>query len=176
MRGRGTFFDRRLSRSAQFPIAAKAGFANQRNTPDLITSRLAALSLLSTRHPRADASSANLRQGTGGSRSGRLRGQGTMRHLSRTATFRRTRLADARGCRDHQRRVPGGPVTGQAVPDDAAPWALHANEGRLLSDGRFANLKAVVDHYDRFLKLTLTQQEKAELIEFPKSLLRIERL
>jgi hypothetical protein len=43
MHGQGTFFDPRLNNAAQFPIAAQAGFGNVRNTPDLITSKLAAL-------------------------------------------------------------------------------------------------------------------------------------
>src|SRR5437588_5617221 len=43
MHGKGTFFDPRLNDQKQFPIAARAGFANLRNTPDMITSKLAAL-------------------------------------------------------------------------------------------------------------------------------------
>src|SRR4029453_8989532 len=43
MHGKGTFFDPRLQDTARFPVAAKAGYAHIRNTPDLITSKLAAL-------------------------------------------------------------------------------------------------------------------------------------
>jgi len=43
MHGQGTFYDPRLNDAAQFPIAARAGFGNVRNTPDLITAKLAAL-------------------------------------------------------------------------------------------------------------------------------------
>lgn len=43
MHGKGNFFDARLSSASQFPIAARAGFDNVRNEPDLITSKLAAL-------------------------------------------------------------------------------------------------------------------------------------
>ena len=45
MHGKGNFFDPRLNDPIKFPIAVKAGFANVRNTPDLITSKLAALHL-----------------------------------------------------------------------------------------------------------------------------------
>src|SRR5918992_1895166 len=45
MHGKGTFFDPRLNDPEQFPIAAAAGLGNVRNTPDLITSKLAALHL-----------------------------------------------------------------------------------------------------------------------------------
>jgi hypothetical protein len=43
MHGKGTFFDPRLNDSAKFPVAAKAGFANVRSSPDLITPKLASL-------------------------------------------------------------------------------------------------------------------------------------
>ena len=45
MHGKGNFFDPRLNDPIKFPIAVKAGFANVRNTPDLITIKLAALHL-----------------------------------------------------------------------------------------------------------------------------------
>jgi len=32
-------------------------------------------------------------------------------------------------------------------------------------DGRFATLREVVDHYDTFLRLALTEQEKQDLIQ-----------
>ncbi len=43
MHGKGAFYDQRLSDPTQFPVAAKAGFANVRNESDLITAKLAAL-------------------------------------------------------------------------------------------------------------------------------------
>src|SRR5215207_3230169 len=43
MHGQGTFFDPRLNNAEQFPLAAANGFGNLRNSPDLITSKLAAL-------------------------------------------------------------------------------------------------------------------------------------
>jgi hypothetical protein len=43
MHGVGTFYDPRLNDPTQYPIAAKAGFNNVRNVPDVITSKLAAL-------------------------------------------------------------------------------------------------------------------------------------
>ena len=42
MHGKGTFFDPRLKDSEQFPVAARAGFDNVRNEPDLVTSKLPA--------------------------------------------------------------------------------------------------------------------------------------
>jgi hypothetical protein len=43
MRGQGTFIDSRLNDAARFPVAARAGFAEVRNDPDLTTSKLPAL-------------------------------------------------------------------------------------------------------------------------------------
>jgi len=43
-------------------------------------------------------------------------------------------------------------------------------KGGFYHDGRFATLAAVVDHYDGHFALGLTAAEKAELVEFLKSL------
>jgi hypothetical protein len=45
MHGKGTLYDPRLDDATKFPIAAAAGFGDVRNTPDLITPKLAALHL-----------------------------------------------------------------------------------------------------------------------------------
>lgn len=43
-------------------------------------------------------------------------------------------------------------------------------KGGFYHDGRFADLMAVVEHDDHFLKLKLTNAEKGDLIEYLKSL------
>ena len=43
-------------------------------------------------------------------------------------------------------------------------------KGGFYHDGRFADLGAVVDHYDRFFSLAMTDIEKRDLIEYLKSL------
>src|SRR5437867_2211394 len=43
LQGQGTFFDPRLNDPAKYPVAARANMGNTRNTPDLITPKLAAL-------------------------------------------------------------------------------------------------------------------------------------
>src|SRR5438046_10142969 len=43
MHGKGTFFDPRLDNTAQFPIAAKAGFGHVKNVPDVNTPQMASL-------------------------------------------------------------------------------------------------------------------------------------
>ena len=43
-------------------------------------------------------------------------------------------------------------------------------KGGFYHDGRFEDLNHVVDHYSRVLKLTLSDREKADLVQFLKSL------
>ncbi len=42
--------------------------------------------------------------------------------------------------------------------------------GGFYHDGRFADLMAVVEHYDQFMKLGLSNAEKHDLVEYLKSL------
>ena len=52
-----------------------------------------------------------------------------------------------------------------------AGGAIFARQkGGFYHDGRFADLAAVVDHYDRALNLNLDKQAKADLVEYLKSL------
>lgn len=50
----------------------------------------------------------------------------------------------------------------------AGLWS-HQKSG-FYHDGRFATLHDVVEHYNEFLKLELTEKEKNDLIEYLKSL------
>ena len=43
-------------------------------------------------------------------------------------------------------------------------------KGGFYHDGRFADLEAVVNHYDDHFKLKLTPEQKRDLIEYLKSL------
>ena len=43
-------------------------------------------------------------------------------------------------------------------------------KGGFYHDGRFADLNAVVNHYDTFFALGLSEAEKRDLIEYLKSL------
>jgi len=52
----------------------------------------------------------------------------------------------------------------------AHPQVPHPVQFSYASDGRFATLRSVVDHYDKFLKSGLTEAEKNDLIEYLLSL------
>jgi cytochrome c peroxidase len=43
-------------------------------------------------------------------------------------------------------------------------------KGGFYHDGRFATLRDVVDHYDTFFGLTLSDREKNDVVEYLKSL------
>lgn len=43
-------------------------------------------------------------------------------------------------------------------------------KGGFYHDGRFPDLPAVLEHYNRFFKLSFTDQEKRDLIEYLKAL------
>jgi hypothetical protein len=43
-------------------------------------------------------------------------------------------------------------------------------KGGFYHDGRFPDLRAVVDHYNSFFSLNLSERQKRELIEYLKSL------
>ena len=42
--------------------------------------------------------------------------------------------------------------------------------GGFYHDGRYPDLRAVIDHYDDVLKTFLSESEKADLIAFPSTL------
>lgn len=66
-------------------------------------------------------------------------------------------------------------VTGESEGDGkyrTAPLAglWSHQKGGFYHDGRFATLNDVIEHYDTHSKLELTPQEKADLVQYLKSL------
>ena len=60
------------------------------------------------------------------------------------------------------------PTHGYRTSPLAGLWTHQ--KGGFYHDGRFATLKDVVEHYNRNFRLGLSDQEKAELIEYLKSI------
>ena len=170
MQGKGTFYDPRLNDAAKFPIAAAAGFADVRNTPDLITPKLAALHFyqLALLAPPAPRGSYNA---TAAQRGRRLfnGGAGCARcHVPPLFTEPGWNMhrPDEIGIDGFQAR---------RSPDEryrTAPlkglWTH--TKGGFYHDGRFATLDAVVNHYNGHFGLGLTAQQKADLVQYLKSL------
>jgi len=170
MGGQGTFVDRRLMNAEQYPVAAKNGFGNKRSAVDMVTSKLAALHFyqLALPPPRAPEGSFDAVRAK--------RGEGAFRGKAQCATCHvpplftepgwNTHLPSEIGIDDFQaKRSPEG--TYRTAPLRGL-WSHQ--KGGFYHDGRFATLRDVVDHYDTFKNLGLTEDEKRDLIEYLKSL------
>ena len=170
MHGKGTFYDPRLNDPTQFPLAARAGFGNVRNTPDLITPKLAALHLyqLAIPAPAAPAGSFDT--------SAASRGEALFNNKARCArchvpplftepgwnmhTPAEVGIDDFQANRSPDRRYRTAPLRGL--------WTH--TKGGFYHDGRFATLSDVVNHYNAAFALGLTGSEVADLVEYLKSL------
>jgi hypothetical protein len=170
MHGKGDFSDSRLADSAKFPVAAKAGFNNVRNTPDLITSKLGPLHdyQLSIPAPTARPGSFDATAAARGQALFSSRAKCGSCHIPplytepgwNMHTPAEIGVDDFQSSRSPDNRYRTTPLRGLSA---------HA-KGGFYHDGRFADYRAVVDHYDQHLRLGLTEQEKDDLIEFLKSL------
>ncbi|MGQ0560636.1 MAG: hypothetical protein ACT443_02030 [Gemmatimonadota bacterium] len=170
MHGKGTFFDPRLNDPEQFPVAVRSGLWNVRDKPDLVTDKLAALHYyqLSMPAPRPPRDSYD----RDAAERGRLvfEGKAACARCHVPPLFTEPgwpmHTADEIGIDDFQanrspdKRYRTTPLRGLFV----------RMKGGFYHDGRFADLAAVVDHYNRHFKLQLTAAERADLIEYLKSL------
>lgn len=170
MHGKGTFFDPRLNDPVQFPVAARAGFGNVRNDPDLVTSKLAALHFyqLAIPAPAPPEGSFN--------KEAAARGEALFKGKADCARCHVPPLFTEPGWNLHTAGEIGiDDFQANRAPDKryrTAPlrglWTRM--KGGFYHDGRFATLRDVLEHYDRFFRLGLTEQEKNDLIEYLKSL------
>ena len=170
LQGQGNFFDARLNNSAQYPIAASAGFGNKRTANDMVTSKLAALQFyqLAIPAPTPPEGSFNPDAAT--------RGQSVFNGKAKCAQCHVPPLFTEPGWNAHKPAEIGiDDFQANRSPDKSYRTAplrgLFAHtKGGFYHDGRFATLNDVVNHYDRHFSLGLTVQEKTELVEYLKSL------
>jgi hypothetical protein len=170
MHGSGTFFDLRLNDAAKFPIAAANGFANVRNTPDLITSKLAALHFyqLAIPAPRPPDGSFDALIAS--------RGQTVFNGKGQCATCHVPPLFSEPGWNMHlPAQICIDDFQAKRSPDEhyrTSPlkglWTHQ--KGGFFHDGRFSTLLDVVNHYNTCFSLGLTTEEKNDLAEYLKSL------
>jgi hypothetical protein len=168
MHGKGNFFDPRLNNPAKYPIAVENKFYNVMNNPDLISPKLDALRAYqhSIEAPRPPAGS-----------------------YDRFAAFRGGRIFFTKAKCDNCHKFPlyadNELHTGRELGIDnfeamrsptgkyrTTPLGgLFAREkGGFYHDGRFPTLLDVVNHYNEHNRLHLTRREKADLVEYLKSL------
>jgi cytochrome c peroxidase len=170
MHGKGTFVDSRLNDAAKYPVAAKAGFGNVRNNPDLVTSKLPALHFyqLAILAPKPPAGSFN--------KEAAERGKTVFNGKAKCATCHVPPLFTEPGWNMHTPAEIGiDDFQAKRSPDEryrTTPlkglWAHQ--KGGFYHDGRFATLLDVVNYYDGFLVLGLNDQERKDLIEYLKSI------
>jgi hypothetical protein len=170
MHGKGTFVDSRLDDRLKFPVAARAGFANVRNDPDLVTSKLPALQFYqlsipapAPAHDTFDATAAE-------------RGKGLFNGAARCASCHVPPLFTEPGWNLHTAEEIGiDDFQASRSPDHryrTTPLAglFTRQNGGFYHDGRFADLRAVVEHYNQTFNLNLSDRAKADLVEYLKSL------
>jgi len=166
MHGKGIFYDPRLNDPLQYPVAVKAGLFDTRNDPDLITPKLVALHFyqlaIPAPKPRLDDS-------------------------QRAAAARGKDLFEGRaGCAScHVPPLFTEPGYNMHTPDEIgiddfqssrSPTRMYRTsplkglfthvKGGFYHDGRFPTLHALIDHYDELFKIGLTEDQKADLIEY----------
>jgi hypothetical protein len=170
MHGSGTFFDMRLSDPDQYPVAAKSGSFNTRGTPDLVTGKLPALHFyqLAIPAPKAPKGSFNVAAAARGKEVFNGRGQCATCHVPPLYTEPGENLHSPAELGIDSFQADRSPTHKYRTAPLAGLWTHQ--KGGFYHDGRFPNLAAVIDHYDRNFRLGLNAQEKAELIEYLKSL------
>ena len=168
MHGKGNFLDPRLNNSDKYPIAVENHFYDVMNNPDLITSKLDAL--------RAYQHSIDAPHPPAGS-------------FDKVAAYRGAWIffskAKCYNCHKFPLYADNELHTGAEIGIDdfeamrsptgeyrTTPLGgLFAREkGGFYHDGRFPTLLDVVNHYNRHNRLNLSRKEKADLVEYLKSL------
>jgi hypothetical protein len=170
MHGRGTFVDPRLNNPAKFPVAQRTRMYDIRNTPDLVTPKLAALQYYQMSIPAPAPPKGSFDQAA--SERGRtvFNGQGKCASCHVPPLFvepgwpmhtaAEIGIDDFQAKRSPDERYRTTPLKGLFV----------RAKGGFYHDGRFGTLDDVVTHYDGHLKLGLSASQKRDLVEYLKSL------
>ena len=172
MHGKGTFFDPRIQNNPdQFPVGSKMSLGNLRSTPDLVTSKLAALHYYQLSIPAPKPKKDSYDQLTAG------RGKLLFEGRARCATCHVPPLFTEPGWSMHTAEEIGiDNFQASRSPDKkfyrTTPLGglFVRAQGGFYHDGRFADYAAVVEHYNGHLRLNLSEQDKKDLIEYLKSL------
>jgi mono/diheme cytochrome c family protein len=170
MHGQGNFFDPRLDNARQFPLAASERLGHIHHRVDLITPKLGALHAyqLSLAPPRPPKGSFNP--------AAAARGRILFDGQARCSSCHVPPLFTEPGWNLHKPSDIGiDAFQANRSPTHAYRTAplrglFSHSKGGFYHDGRFASLMAVVNHYNSFLKLGLTNRQKWDLVQYLKSL------
>jgi hypothetical protein len=184
MMGIGNFYDPRLNDPVKYPVAARSGRWNIRcgipvgdvvralcgpGQEDLVTPKLAALHFYQLGLPAPKPPKGSFNRGAA------KRGERIFNGKGKCAGCHMQPLFTDGGWNAHRgEEICIDNFHANRAPDNAyvtAPLAgLFAKSKRgFFHDGRFANLEAVVDHYNSCFGLGLTTREQSDLVEYLKS-------
>jgi hypothetical protein len=170
MHGKGTFYDPRLNRPDQFPMAAKSGIWNKRDDVDHITAKLAALHYyqLSIPAPVPPKDSYDQQAAERGKALFSGKAKCAQCHVPpiftepgwNMHTAKEIGIDDFQANRSPDRHYRTTPLKG----------LFTRMKGGFYHDGRFATLRDVIQHYNRSFGLSLAEEEINDLAEYLKSL------
>jgi cytochrome c peroxidase len=170
MGGKGTFYDPSLMDSGKFPVAAKIGLSNKRSNPDMVTAKLAPLHFYQLAIPAPEPPKGSFDEQAAS------RGEKIFKNKAQCSTCHVPPLFTEPGANTHKPTEIGiddfQSSRSQENTYRTAPlrglWTHQ--KGGFYHDGRFATLADVVEHYNRFKSLNLSDKEKSDLVEYLKSL------
>jgi hypothetical protein len=167
--GQGTFYDPRLMNAEQYPIGAKARLGDKRTTDDKVSDKLAALHFyqICMPAPKPPKDSYNEELANRGKLIFNGKAQCATCHVPPLFTEPgwNTHTPEEIGIDDFQaNRSPEKTYVTQGLK------GIWIRKRGFYHDGRFPTLLDVVNHYDGFKKLNLTEAEKKDLVEYLKSI------
>ena len=173
MHGKGRFFDPRLNNTAQFPIAAKNGFADLPHIDpdeDLITSKLPALHFyqLAIPAPKPPDGSFDKAAAERGDKLFEGKAGCNNCHVDPIYTEPGWNLHKASDICIDDFQANRAPDRAYRTSPLKGLWTHQ--KGGFFHDGRFATLLDVVNHYNTCFNLGLTAQEKGDLVQYLLSL------
>lgn len=170
MHGQGNFYDPRLNDPAKFPLAVKNGTWNVRSEKDLVTSKLAALQFyqLSLVAPKPSSITFNRGMAKKGEKIFNGKAQCMTCHVPplytepgwNMHTAEEIGIDDFQAKRSPDEKYRTTPLKGLFVRE----------KGGFYHDGRFADYRAVIDHYNTLKTLDLSESEKVQLEHFLRSI------
>jgi hypothetical protein len=173
MHGKGVFRDARFEDADKYPVAARTQQGQKQDEEDLITPKLPALHFyqLSLPTPKPPDGAFDVAAAE--------RGEALFNDKATCATCHVPPIFTEPGWNLHTAEEIGiDDFQAMRAPDERyvttplrALWNTEKiHKGGFYHDGRFATLDDVVKHYDDHFGLSLSDQEKADLIEYLKSI------
>jgi hypothetical protein len=169
MMGEGIFYDPRMMDEKKYPIGNKLGLGNKHSKEDKVSDKLAALHFYQLCIPAPKPPKGSFNEESA------MRGEAIFNGKAQCATCHVPPLFTEPGWNTHTPEEIG-------IDDfqaNRSPERSYVTQGLkgiwirkrgFYHDGRFPTLLDVINHYDSFRKLNLTENEKKDLVEYVKSL------